>query len=137
RAVADGVVKAAGWKGQLGNTVEIDHVAPSAFTSLYGHLLRIASSIGPGTTVNKGQVIGYVGQTGCATGPHLHFALFAGDEYVNPLEIPAPPRAEKAVIDAARFDATKTKLLTALQSVPNDGPVRLTRVASLPISELE
>jgi len=130
RAVADGTVSEAGWKGQLGKTVRIEHAPPTPYASVYGHLQRIASSIVPGAQVNKGQVIGYVGQTGCATGPHLHFALFSGEDYVNPLEITPPARVTPAVPLGPRFEVAKHALLTALQSLGGDGPVRLTRLAT-------
>src|SRR5262249_32518979 len=107
----------------------IDH-APKPYSSVYGHLSRIASSIVPGGRVNKGQVIGYVGQTGCATGPHLHFALFGGDEDVNPLEVAPPARVEPGLPLGARFELTKHALLSALDSLGHDGPIRLTRITA-------
>src|SRR5262249_45827083 len=73
RAVADGVVSFAGWARQLGRCVRIDH--EGALASAYGHLSSIAPVVEPGTTVSQGEVIGYVGASGLATGPHLHFAL--------------------------------------------------------------
>src|SRR5262249_16276800 len=58
--------------------------------STYGHLSRFAAGMAEGLRVERGQVIGYVGATGLATGPHLHYALFRDGEYVDPLAmIPA------------------------------------------------
>jgi murein DD-endopeptidase MepM/ murein hydrolase activator NlpD len=136
RAVADGVVSVAGWRGQLGRTVRIEHEAKS-LASLYGHLQRIASTVSEGGRVAKGEVIGYVGQSGCATGPHLHFALFAGDDYLNPLDIPAPPRLEPAAAPGPSFERVKATLGKTLAALGNDGPIRLTRLTSTPSTNLE
>lgn len=137
RAVADGVISTSGWKGQLGKTVRVEHQGSSSQASLYGHLRRIASRLTPGTRVSKGELIGYVGQTGCATGPHLHFALFSGEDYVNPLEIPAPPRVAAAGAVEPRFERTKVAVLGMLASLRKDGPVRLTRLVAAARHSLE
>jgi murein DD-endopeptidase MepM/ murein hydrolase activator NlpD len=83
RAVARGTVRHAGWQGGFGQCLRIDH--PGPYATLYAHLQRIATGVTAGTQVERGQVIGYVGRTGRATGPHLHFALFKDGQYVNPL----------------------------------------------------
>ncbi len=83
--VADGVVVYKGWKGGYGNFVEIKH-ANSYFTS-YGHLSRFAPSIYVGKRVKQGDVIGYVGMSGIATGPHLDFRIRQGDRFINYLKL--------------------------------------------------
>jgi murein DD-endopeptidase MepM/ murein hydrolase activator NlpD len=130
RAIADGVVSLAGWQGDLGNTVRIEH-APAGFPydSLYGHLSRIALSLSPGAVVRKGEIIGYVGSTGASTGPHLHFALHSGEDYVDPLRLSPPPRIEARVPLGAGFERSRGVLLAALESLRRDGPVRLTRIS--------
>jgi murein DD-endopeptidase MepM/ murein hydrolase activator NlpD len=70
-AAGDGVVARAGWAGGYGNLVEIRH--RSGIVTRYGHLRGFARGIRSGTRVAQGQVIGYVGSTGLATGPHLHY----------------------------------------------------------------
>jgi murein DD-endopeptidase MepM/ murein hydrolase activator NlpD len=70
-AAGDGVVARAGWTGGYGNMVEIRH--RSGIVTRYGHLRSFARGIRSGTRVTQGQVIGYVGSTGLATGPHLHY----------------------------------------------------------------
>jgi murein DD-endopeptidase MepM/ murein hydrolase activator NlpD len=70
-AVAEGVVLRAGNAGGYGKLVEIRHA--NGVVTRYGHLSRFGSGIRPGTRVAQGQVIGYVGATGLATGPHLHY----------------------------------------------------------------
>ncbi len=90
KAVADGSVVMAGWHGGNGRFVKIRH--DTEYESGYAHLSRIAPAVKNGTRVKQGQVIGYVGSTGLATGPHLHFALYRNATYVDPLkaELPRP-----------------------------------------------
>jgi murein DD-endopeptidase MepM/ murein hydrolase activator NlpD len=130
RAVADGVVSTAGWDSGLGLAVRIAH-GPAGFPydSLYGHLSRIARLKVPGRVVRKGEIIGYVGSTGLATGPHLHFALHAGEDYVDPLRLTPPPRFEARVPLGAGFERSRGVLLAALDSLQRDGPVHLTRIS--------
>jgi murein DD-endopeptidase MepM/ murein hydrolase activator NlpD len=73
RATADGSVSYAGVRGGYGNLVEVEH--PNGFATRYGHLSRIADGLLPGSPVREGEVIGYVGMTGLATGPHLHYEV--------------------------------------------------------------
>jgi murein DD-endopeptidase MepM/ murein hydrolase activator NlpD len=81
-AAADGVVAQAGWHGNYGLLVKVQH-APELETS-YGHLAHVAHGLHVGTPVKKGQVIGYVGQTGLSTGPHLYFEVYVAGTRVNP-----------------------------------------------------
>ncbi|HIA03902.1 MAG TPA: M23 family metallopeptidase [Myxococcales bacterium] len=84
QAVASGTVKHVGLKGASGNLVVIEH--PGGYTSYYAHLNKFGR-IEPGDSVGQRTVIGYVGKTGRATGPHLHFALKSGRRWVNPLKV--------------------------------------------------
>ena len=79
-APADGVVKAAGYRGNFGMCLEIDH--GYNLTTRYGHCMMFKVSLGQ--TVHRGQVIALVGQTGRATGPHLHYEVLQGDKIVDP-----------------------------------------------------
>ncbi|KDA53147.1 hypothetical protein EG19_07150 [Thermoanaerobaculum aquaticum] len=112
RATADGVVRFVGWKGGGGKTVEIRHAG--GFTTAYLHLSRFASGLTVGRRVSQGEVIGYVGSTGLATGPHLDYRVTQNGRYLNPARIgsdPAPPLAGKAL---EAFNAAKMKLEAAL-----------------------
>lgn len=82
RATADGSVASAGRRGGYGNLVEIQH--PNGYVTRYAHLSRIEPGIGAHAVVRQGDVIGYVGMTGQATGPHLHYELRAGGRPVDP-----------------------------------------------------
>ena len=93
-AVANGTVTFAGWDGGYGNLVRIKHA--SGLTSGYAHLSRIVSDIRAGRTIKQGELIGLVGQTGLATGPHLHFMMAKNGTPLNPVPTlkkgePAPP----------------------------------------------
>lgn len=104
-AVADGEVLSARPQGGFGNVVKVRH--DSAFTSLYAHLSRFAPGLRPGARVRQGQVIGYVGSTGLATGPHLHFQLEKDGRWVDFLKVDLPferpvPRSRREQFEAAR-----------------------------------
>ncbi|HEY7369904.1 MAG TPA: M23 family metallopeptidase [Thermoanaerobaculia bacterium] len=81
-ATAEGVVVKAGWHGEYGNLVEIQH--RSGYRTLYGHLSKIL--VAEGQKVERGDKIGLVGSTGRSTAPHLHYEVRVGDRLVNPLE---------------------------------------------------
>ncbi len=85
RAVADGVVRTAGRSGGYGNVVDLAH--GRGYSTRYGHLRGFAKGIRAGTRVRQGQVIGYVGMTGLATGPHLHYEFRSNGRPINPATI--------------------------------------------------
>jgi murein DD-endopeptidase MepM/ murein hydrolase activator NlpD len=80
RATADGIVSFAGWSGKNGNLIAIEH--GSGFRTLYAH--NRANSVKIGQKVNRGDVIGYVGTTGNATGSHVHYEVWKDGKPVNP-----------------------------------------------------
>lgn len=82
-AVADGEVLFVGPRGGNGNLVRIRH--EHGYESGYAHLSRFARGLRAGDSVEQGQVIGFVGSTGLSTGPHLHFGLKLGGEFIDPL----------------------------------------------------
>ena len=87
-SIGDGTVLSAGWgKGGAGNMVKIRH--NSVYTTAYLHLSKMA--VKAGQRVSQGQVIGYVGMTGTATGPHLDFRVWKNGSPVNPLKLESPP----------------------------------------------
>jgi murein DD-endopeptidase MepM/ murein hydrolase activator NlpD len=116
RAVGDGVITLADWNGVYGKMVEIQH--DSTYTTRYAHLERFAEGIRDGAAITKGQVIGYVGSTGRATGPHLHFELYKDQQYVDPLSIDFP--AEDLIEPALQklFDNQKQIFLVELTTAP-------------------
>ncbi len=84
--MGDGTVRQAGWNGGCGNSVTLRH--RNGLETLYCHLSSVAVSAG--RAVSQKQVIGYVGATGLATGPHLHYAVCKGGSFVNPLRLQVP-----------------------------------------------
>ena len=80
-AFADGTVGVVGQSSGLGNYVTVDH--PGGFSTLYAHCRCVTASAGQ--TVHRGDLLAEVGQTGAATGAHLHFELHSGQEYINPI----------------------------------------------------
>lgn len=90
-ATADGTIAYSGVKGGYGNMIEIRH--NGGITTLYGHLSGFASSVRRGSRVSQGQIIGYVGATGWATGPHLHYEFKVSGIHQDPLRV-ALPKAE-------------------------------------------
>ena len=87
-SVGDGTVIFSGRKGGFGNYVEVRH--SHSYTTCYGHLSRFGKGVRNGARVTQGQVIGYVGSTGLATGPHLDFRMRRGTTYINPLSVNLP-----------------------------------------------
>ena len=93
-AVANGTVTFAGWNNGYGNLVQIRHA--NGMISGYAHLSRISRDLRAGHSIKQGDLIGLVGQTGLATGPHLHFMMTKGGSAINPVPTlkkgePAPP----------------------------------------------
>ncbi|HSL92531.1 MAG TPA: peptidoglycan DD-metalloendopeptidase family protein [Candidatus Limnocylindrales bacterium] len=87
-ALGDGTVLFAGYKGANGNLVILRHAM--GFTTYYGHLSRTGKGIRRGARVGQGEVIGYVGATGRATGPHLDFRVKKHSRFINPLSVDVP-----------------------------------------------
>jgi len=86
--VGDGTVVFAGYKGPNGNLVIVRH--PNGYTTSYGHLSRIAKGVRRGAEIRQGDVIGAVGATGLATGPHLDFRIRRNGTFLNPLTVNLP-----------------------------------------------
>lgn len=88
KASGDGKVIHAGRKGGYGNTVIIQH--GQKFTTLYAHMSKFARGVRKGKRVKQGQVIGYVGSTGLASGPHLHYEFRVNGVHKNPVRVKLP-----------------------------------------------
>ncbi len=88
-SIGDGTVIAKGYTKSAGYYIKIRH--NSVYTSGYNHLSRYPKGISTGQRVSQSQIIGYVGSTGYATGPHLDFRMWKNGQAVDPLKIKAPP----------------------------------------------
>lgn len=113
-AVASGVVTFAGWTSGGGRTVKIRHAG--GYDSEYLHMSAIASGLRVGTRVGQSEMVGRVGMTGLATGPHLHYGLKRNGSYVNPVRehLNMPPGEPIAPIHMAIFTTERDRLLTQL-----------------------
>jgi murein DD-endopeptidase MepM/ murein hydrolase activator NlpD len=85
KAAGNGKVMFVGEKGGYGNTIEVSH--DSSYKTLYAHLNGFARGLRGGQSVKQGQVIGYVGNTGLSSGPHLHFGLYRSNVAINPASV--------------------------------------------------
>ena len=115
RATGNGKITLRGVKGGYGNTVIIQH--GSAYSTLYAHMSRFARGIAVGKRVKQGQIIGYVGQSGLATGPHLHYEFRVNGVHRNPLTVKLPtaePLPSKYLTD---FQQHAQPLLSQLELI--------------------
>jgi len=119
KSVADGTVIAAGWGGELGNCIRIQH--QHGMVSIYGHLSKISPEVKPGSSVHMGQLIGNVGSTGLSTGPHLHFAMEKDGAWVNPLTEKLGENHAVSPRMRAIFDEIKDQYQSALAELPDLG----------------
>lgn len=103
RATGNGKVTFAGRRGGYGNVVELQH--GGSFTTLYAHLSRVAPQVRVGARVNQGETIGFVGQTGWATGPHLHYEFRVGNVHRDPQTVALPTAEPVPAAQQARFAA--------------------------------
>ncbi len=118
-ATASGVVNFLGRKGGYGRVIFIRH--GSRYTTVYAHLSKYASKLRTGSQVRQGQTIGYIGQSGIATGPHLHYELRVNGVYRDPHKVvqSMPPAKTLNGVEKMRFlrnNATALKLLEQLSS---------------------
>jgi murein DD-endopeptidase MepM/ murein hydrolase activator NlpD len=112
KAAGDGKIIFRGSKGGYGNTVILQH--GGKYTTLYAHLSKFRSGLGNGSRVKQGQVIGYVGKTGVATGPHLHYEFRVDGVHRNPLTVKFPDAAPIPKEHQKGFQLQSQQLLAQL-----------------------
>ena len=116
RAAASGVVSESGWETGLGRTVRLDHTG--GVVSTYGHLSEIAPAVVAGASVERGQVIGYVGSSGLSTGPHLHYELTREGVHVDPLEFTCDREPSIAQTLVRQFERARKEVVRQLAALP-------------------
>ncbi len=120
RSVGDGRVVFVGRNGGSGKMIKIRH--NSIYTTAYLHLSNYARGVKKGANIKQGQTIGYVGQTGLATGPHLHFSFYKYGRYIDPLKVKFPSAKPIPETEINDFAAVAQELLSSLpdwQSIEN------------------
>jgi murein DD-endopeptidase MepM/ murein hydrolase activator NlpD len=106
-AAGDGVIAILGNQRGYGNYIRIKHNAQ--YATAYGHMSRFASGLRQGSKVRQGDVIGYVGSTGMATGPHLHYEVLVDGTQINPMSVKLAGRKLDGK-ELQRFEALKAEI---------------------------
>ena len=123
KVTADGTVSFVGRQGGYGNVIMVNH--QGRYTTVYGHLSRFASGLRSGQRVAQGEIIGYVGMTGLASGPHLHYEFRINGQQRDPLRVALPDAAPIANAQKTAFQEATSGLIARL------GLLRDTRLAKL------
>lgn len=113
KASGDGTIVWRGWKGGYGNTIIIKH-AGGRITTLYAHLNAYSRYARRGTNVKQGQIIGYVGKTGLATGPHLHYEFRINGVHRNPMTVALPKARPIAKSEKKNFNKFAENMLISI-----------------------
>ena len=121
-ATSDGVIIHRGPKGSFGNTVEIRH--SNGWVTRYAHLNGFNGDVNLGTRVRQSDVIGYVGMTGLATGPHLHYEMLQNGRHQDPLAVDLPSGDPVPADDMTRWRAEMSGRYELLKTIPGQSPLR-------------
>ncbi len=124
-AAGDGVIQQIGPFAGYGNYIRIKHT--TQFGTAYGHISRFAGGLRVGSRVHQGQVIAYVGMTGRATGPHLHFELIKDGRQINPQSIKLPSGEKLQGKELKSFMALVANINRQLQEQAQSGTVASAR----------
>jgi hypothetical protein len=114
-AIGEGMVAFAGRKGGFGNFIQVRH--PNGYLTCYGHLSRYGKGIRSGVHVRQGQVIGYVGMTGLASGPHLDFRIAKDGQFLNFLKLKSPAAASIEAKNRQQFEELKKSYFARLSEI--------------------
>jgi len=125
RVTASGTVAFAGWDGGGGKTVKVRHA--NEYLTGYLHLSRFADGVRPGARVAQGEVIGYVGSTGLATGPHLDYRIQHRGKWIDPQSIASVPAEPISPLQVASFRSAREAMRASLETdapyaAPAPGP---------------
>jgi len=112
-AASNGKIEFKGVKGGYGNTVVIQHAGN--YSTLYAHMMGFARGLKQGSSVQQGQIIGYLGQSGLATGPHLHYEFRINNVHQNPLSAKLPKAEPIAANYRKAFTQEASKLIAQME----------------------
>jgi murein DD-endopeptidase MepM/ murein hydrolase activator NlpD len=123
-AAGNGTIEVAGREGGYGNYVRIRH--SNGYKTAYGHMLRFAEGVAKGVKVRQGQIIGYLGNSGLSTGPHLHYEVLVNSRFTNPLSLKIPRSRQLQGRLLSEFRREKSRI----DDLMHRAPVK-TRVAAV------
>ena len=115
KSAGNGRIVFRGWKGGYGNCVVVQH--GGKYRTLYGHMSRFQRGQQVGSRVSQGDVIGYVGSTGLATGPHLHYEFLVNGSHVDPLSVNLPRSIPLPESEMPRFRKVTGPILAQLDAI--------------------
>jgi murein DD-endopeptidase MepM/ murein hydrolase activator NlpD len=122
-ATGSGVIEEAQHKGQYGNYVRIRHA--NGYQTAYAHMMRFAPGVAAGVKVRQSQIIGYVGNTGFSTGPHVHYEVLVNNQFVDPMSIQVQRERRLSGRQLAEFQKERSRIEDLLRRQP----VRVEQVA--------
>jgi murein DD-endopeptidase MepM/ murein hydrolase activator NlpD len=123
KATGDGVVASVGRENGYGNVIKINH--QGRYSTVYGHLSRFAKGLHKGQRVAQGEVIGYVGMTGLASGPHLHYEFRVDGQQRNPMRVSLPDAKPIDNADRVAFESVADDLVARLNLLRNTNLAKL------------
>jgi murein DD-endopeptidase MepM/ murein hydrolase activator NlpD len=123
RATSDGVVSLVGKQSGYGNVIMLNH--QGNFATVYGHLSRFTKGLRQGQRVAQGDVIGYVGMTGLANGPHLHYEFKINGQQRDPLRVALPNATPVDAANKAAFQSATGELIVRLALLRNTNLAKL------------
>jgi murein DD-endopeptidase MepM/ murein hydrolase activator NlpD len=124
-AAGDGRVQFVGSQNGYGNTVILTH--SGGYKSLYAHMNGFAKGMRKGKSVSQGEIIGYVGSTGLASGPHLHYEFHVNGQVKNPVTVPLPKSVSIDKSQLAHFNATTRPLIAKLSQLADNTQVAMVK----------
>lgn len=120
-AAGNGMVQSVGWDAGYGRRIELHHA--NGYETTYNHLSAFARGLHKGERVRQGQVIGYIGQTGLATGPHLHYEVLVNGHFVDPMKVRLARTREISGHMLVAFHQDCDRINALLAKAPNGNPV--------------
>lgn len=127
-AAGDGIVVQMGHKGGYGNYIKIKH--NGTISTAYGHVSKFAKNIKNGSRVKQNQVIAYVGSTGSATGPHLHYEVLVNNKHINPISVKTMPGIKLTGSEMKKFNKFKGDIKALVTTLSNNKEVATTNINS-------
>ena len=120
RSTGEGVIQSVGWKSGYGRTIVIRH--GGEITTLYAHLDKYHPGISKGIKISQGQTIGYVGDSGLATAPHLHYEFRIGEKRTDPLKVALPSASPLAQSKMNQFQASRNNYIEIADQLLSKDP---------------